>query len=472
MSRVGLRNDAAFLSRLFMVCEALIVLFGLLVSHRVFFEKFTMLPEFQVTVLVTLIMFNLTYTLAGMYKTWRGIRIRAEFRKLVACWVVIVAGASSFVFLSKAAEVVSRLWFGWGIVIGFVLVCAFRFAVRIALSKLRRQGFNSRSVVFVGAERRSSDVIKRLFDNPWIGLNPVAMFDDTPELQGEQINGVPIMGKIDDLYSYIEQRRISNLPIDQVWIAATEKSEPLIEELMIKMEDTSVDVRLIPNFYGVRLSVGLIDEVADIPVVNMSKVRKDNVSELVKPVMDYLFSLLAVILLSPLMVLIALAIVMESRGGVIFKQRRYGVDGQEILVWKFRTMTVTENGNSVKQATRNDNRVTRIGRLLRRTSLDELPQFFNVLAGNMSVVGPRPHAVIHNEEYRRKIRGYMGRHKIKPGITGWAQVNGFRGETDTLDKMKNRVKYDIDYINNWSIWLDVKIVFLTIVRGFVNKSAY
>ena len=135
-------------------------------------------------------------------------------------------------------------------------------------------------------------------------------------------------------------------------------------------------------------------------------------------------------------------------------------------------MTVTENGNSVKQATRNDNRVTRIGRLLRRTSLDELPQFFNVLAGNMSVVGPRPHAVIHNEEYRRKIRGYMGRHKIKPGITGWAQVNGFRGETDTLDKMKNRVKYDIDYINNWSIWLDVKIVFLTIVRGFVNKSAY
>ncbi|HEN3968700.1 TPA: exopolysaccharide biosynthesis polyprenyl glycosylphosphotransferase [Klebsiella pneumoniae] len=176
--------------------------------------------------------------------------------------------------------------------------------------------------------------------------------------------------------------------------------------------------------------------------------------------------------ISPILLIIACLIKLTSPGPIIFKQTRYGMDGKPIKVWKFRSMSVMENDNKVIQATKNDIRITKVGRLLRRTSLDELPQFFNVLFGGMSIVGPRPHAVAHNEQYRNLIEGYMLRHKVKPGITGWAQINGWRGETDTLEKMEKRVEFDLEYIREWSIWLDLKIIFLTIFKGFINKSAY
>lgn len=172
------------------------------------------------------------------------------------------------------------------------------------------------------------------------------------------------------------------------------------------------------------------------------------------------------------MVIIAAAVKFSSPGPILFRQKRYGIDGRPIEVWKFRSMQVMENDSIVVQATRNDNRVTPIGAFIRRTSLDELPQFFNVLLGDMSIVGPRPHAVAHNEQYRGQISSYMLRHKVKPGITGWAQVNGWRGETDTLDKMQKRVEHDLAYIHNWSLWWDLKIVFLTVFKGFIHKNAY
>ena len=172
------------------------------------------------------------------------------------------------------------------------------------------------------------------------------------------------------------------------------------------------------------------------------------------------------------MMVIATGVKLTSKGPVFFKQTRYGMDGEKIKVWKFRTMTVTEDGDTVTQAQKNDSRITPFGGFLRRTSLDELPQFFNSLGGSMSIVGPRPHAVAHNEQYRAQIQGYMLRHKVKPGITGLAQINGFRGETDTLDKMQGRVHYDLKYIQNWSLLLDIEIIFLTIFKGFVGKNAY
>jgi len=183
-----------------------------------------------------------------------------------------------------------------------------------------------------------------------------------------------------------------------------------------------------------------------------------------------LTTIILVIILLP-MIAIAIAIKVTSGGPVLFKQRRYGIDGQEINVWKFRTMRVMENDGEIKQAKKNDPRVTKLGLFLRQTSLDELPQFFNVLQGSMSIVGPRPHAVSHNEQYRQLIKGYMHRHAVKPGITGWAQINGWRGETDTLGKMEKRIEYDLWYIRHWSLWLDLRIILLTIIRGFYNDKA-
>jgi putative colanic acid biosynthesis UDP-glucose lipid carrier transferase len=195
-------------------------------------------------------------------------------------------------------------------------------------------------------------------------------------------------------------------------------------------------------------------------------------NSMVKRTSDIVLSSLILLLLTPLMLAIAVAVRMSSPGPIIFRQRRYGLYGEEIIVYKFRSMKVMENGDAVVQARQNDDRVTRIGRFLRRTSLDELPQFINVLQGRMSIVGPRPHAVAHNEQYRKLIKGYMLRHKVKPGITGWAQVNGLRGETATLDKMEARIQYDLDYLRNWSLWLDLWIVLKTVKVVLTRENAF
>jgi len=187
---------------------------------------------------------------------------------------------------------------------------------------------------------------------------------------------------------------------------------------------------------------------------------------------DIVLSSIILTIIALPMLAIAIGIKLTSKGPVIFKQDRYGLNGKRIKMWKFRSMTVTENADKVTQAKKGDARITKFGAFLRRTSLDELPQFINVLKGDMSVIGPRPHAVAHNEEYRKMVDFYMLRHKVRPGITGWAQVNGWRGETETLDKMQKRIEYDLDYIRNWSLWMDFKILILTLFKGFVGKNAY
>jgi putative colanic acid biosynthesis UDP-glucose lipid carrier transferase len=214
------------------------------------------------------------------------------------------------------------------------------------------------------------------------------------------------------------------------------------------------------------------EEINGVSVVSLFDTPINGVNSIIKRAEDIILSLAILVFISPVLFLIAMFVKFTSPGPIIFKQLRYGMDGKSIQVWKFRSMSVMENGDEVVQAKKGDVRITSVGGFLRRTSLDELPQFINVLMGDMSIVGPRPHAVAHNEQYRKLIKGYMLRHKVKPGITGWAQINGWRGETDTLDKMQSRVEYDLDYIRNWSVWFDIRIIFLTVFKGFINKSAY
>ncbi|MFK7997005.1 MAG: undecaprenyl-phosphate glucose phosphotransferase [Granulosicoccus sp.] len=468
----SLKNDAVFYARAFMVCECLLVYIGYLMSHVWHYGSLEMQPEVLLLTLITVGFFYLAYSMAGMYKTWRGIRIRQELKHAVVCWLVIVACAGLLAFLTKFGLVVSRLWFGWGTLLAFSLVCVFRVSVRAGLAHARNKGLNFRSIVFVGVDNSTRDAIRRLNTNRWVGLNPVAIFDDQLEPFGTPVHGVPVKGGVDSLMDYIETCRKQRSPVDQVWISISHHTEESLLVLLDKLENTSVDVRLVPNMLGFHFTSGMIDIVADIPVMNPSEVRKDAVSGMSKRIFDVVFASVAVVLLSPVYLVVAALIKLDSAGPVVFRQPRFGIDGTEIMVLKFRTMTAQDATGPVVQATRNDQRITRIGKFLRRTSLDEIPQFFNVLRGEMSVVGPRPHAIVHNEEYREKIHGYMGRHKIKPGITGWAQVNGWRGETDTLEKMEMRVKYDIEYIRSWSVLLDVKIVVLTVFRGFISKNAY
>ena len=229
---------------------------------------------------------------------------------------------------------------------------------------------------------------------------------------------------------------------------------------------------LVPDVFTFNLLHSRASELNGIPLISIFDTPMLGASAFIKRVEDIVLASFILILISPLLFVLALAVKLTSKGPVIFKQRRYGIDGKPIAVWKFRSMTVTEDGEQITQATKDDRRLTPIGAFIRGTSLDELPQFINVLAGDMSIVGPRPHAIAHNEQYRKLILGYMLRHKVKPGITGLAQVNGWRGETDTLDKMEKRIEYDLEYIRSWSLWLDLKIVFFTIFKGFVNRNAY
>ncbi len=245
-----------------------------------------------------------------------------------------------------------------------------------------------------------------------------------------------------------------------------------IKKLINELTDTTCSVILIPDIFTFNILQSRTEEINGIPVVPLFDTPLNGINMVIKRLEDIVLSVAILVLISPILLIISAVIKATSSGPIIFKQKRYGIDGKPIKVWKFRTMTVMEDGGDVVQATKKDARITPVGKFLRSTSLDELPQFINALRGEMSIVGPRPHAVAHNEQYRSLIQGYMLRHKVKPGITGWAQINGWRGETDTLEKMEKRIEYDLEYIRNWSIWFDLKIIFLTIFKGFVHKSAY
>jgi putative colanic acid biosysnthesis UDP-glucose lipid carrier transferase len=260
--------------------------------------------------------------------------------------------------------------------------------------------------------------------------------------------------------------------ISRVYLALPISKAPRVEELLEELRDTTASVYFVPNIFAFDLVQARCVEIDGMPAFSICDSPLQGMSGFWKRVFDVVLASIALVFASPVLLAVALAIKKSSPGPILFKQRRYGLNGEEILVYKFRSMTVCEDGSVVAQATEKDSRVTPLGAFLRRTSLDELPQILNVLEGKMSFVGPRPHAVAHNEEYRKLIKGYMIRHKVRPGITGWAQVNGLRGETPTVDKMHRRVQYDLDYLKNWSLWLDLKILARTALAVLNDRNAY
>jgi putative colanic acid biosynthesis UDP-glucose lipid carrier transferase len=299
-----------------------------------------------------------------------------------------------------------------------------------------------------------------------MGLRLIGFYDDRPQ-QMELGERVPVKG---DRLALIEAARSGQ--IDKVYLTLPLSREPLLNELIRELSDTTVSVYLIPDLFMFDLLHARSESINGLATISIFDTPMDGPNAVLKRIEDVVLASLILLLIAVPMLFIAVAVKLTSRGPVLFRQTRYGMDGRPIRVWKFRSMTVMEDGAAVTQASRNDCRITPLGAFLRRTSLDELPQFFNVLLGDMSVVGPRPHAVAHNEQYRRQVSRYMLRHKVKPGITGWAQVNGWRGETDTLEKMQKRIEFDLDYIENWSVWWDLKIVLLTLFKGFVHRNAY
>ncbi|MCW8090408.1 undecaprenyl-phosphate glucose phosphotransferase [Alteromonas ponticola] len=416
---------------------------------------------------VNVVTFQLTAEGFDLYRSWRSSHTTSMLRCsamtwLVSCVATLTIGYFLAYSLTLSPEMVS-VWFGTSL----ILLLTWRIGMRQILFKIRKSGMNTRTAIIIGANQVGYNMALQMVENDQLGINFKGVFDDRIEDRDAQNFQDQIKGNIEQA---IEMAK--NHQVDYIYIALPTSAEDRIKAILEKCSDTTANVYLIPNFFMYSLLNSRWQTVGNVQALSVYDTPFQGANDVFKRIEDVVVSTAILAVLAIPMLLIAAAVKLTSPGPAIFKQKRYGLDGKEITVYKFRSMCTQDNGAVVKQATKNDPRVTKLGAFLRRTSLDELPQFINVLQGRMSIVGPRPHAVAHNEQYRKLITGYMLRHKVRPGITGWAQINGLRGETETVNKMAKRVEYDLDYMHRWSVWFDLKIILKTIVGGFSGKHVY
>jgi Undecaprenyl-phosphate glucose phosphotransferase len=389
--------------------------------------------------------------------------VRAQVAKVAAGWATTFAVLLAVAFFDKLTDQYPRLWIGYWFSLGVGLSLMTRFALAYYLRARRRAGTLTMDVAIVGRDPFVSQVIQRLTWPGELDVRIVGIFE--PRLDAAAENGAATAG---DLLLLARRSRI-----DEIVVHLPERRDPAFYAMVQKLGELPVNVNLCPDLSDLPIPPRKFTVLRDALMINVYERPLSGWAALVKRAEDIVLSAVLLLLFLPLMLVIAVMTKLDSRGPVLFRQQRFGFNNNPISVYKFRTMYVeATNDPTVPQARRNDPRITRIGRFLRRTSLDELPQLINVLVGEMSLVGPRPHAIAHNEYYAKLIDGYLNRHRVKPGITGWAQVNGLRGETPTLEAMHERVKHDLFYIENWSIWLDLWILLRTLVVGFVHRNAY
>jgi len=352
----------------------------------------------------------------------------------------------------------------WAVITPIAQIAAIEIGRRVQQWRARDPGAR-RTAVIVGAGPLGHKVARALRESE--GVICLGYFDDRSPDRLHPEAGTAIIGTLQHLSDYVREHGVR-----EVYITLPLGSQPRIVRLLEQVQGTTASLFFVPDVFGISIIQGRLQDVSGVPVVGICETPFTGTNQLVKRLSDIVLAAAILVLISPFLLLLAIGVKLSSPGPVIFKQRRNGLDGDEIIVYKFRSMRTQDNGSVVKQATKGDPRITRFGAFIRRTSLDELPQFINVLQGRMSIVGPRPHAVAHNEEYRKIIKAYMVRHKVKPGITGWAQVNGLRGETDTIDKMIARVEYDLEYLRNWSLALDLQIILRTVRLVVFDRHAY
>ena len=382
-------------------------------------------------------------------------------------WFVLLAVLLAIGYVTKFSEEFSRrVVLTWAVLTPLPLILVL-LGLDLAMRRLLLSTSNLRTAVFAGYSEASVALANRLADNPEICIQVEGFFDDRSSERLGVEGGARMLGSLSDLAAYVNSRKI-----DVIFVALPMRHVQRVLDLLDELRDTTASIYYVPDVFVFDLIQSRTGEILGMPVVAMCETPFFGYRGVVKRLMDVAFSLAAMLLLFPFFLVVSVLVKLSSPGPVIFKQRRYGLDGHEIHIYKFRTMTVTEDGNTIRQATRDDARITPVGRILRRFSIDELPQLMNVVQGTMSLVGPRPHAVAHNEEYRKLIKGYMVRHKVLPGITGLAQVNGCRGETARLEEMRRRIEFDLEYLRRWSPGLDVKIIFKTIFLLFGDRKAY
>jgi putative colanic acid biosynthesis UDP-glucose lipid carrier transferase len=403
----------------------------------------------------------------SLYRSWRA----GFFKQVVFYTLVSTLGAFllvlAYLFFSKSGTDFSRVALGLWMCSSLISMLVWRFCFQFVLSNMRRKGFNTRSIAILGMSEKGIRLAKEVMDNPETGYRMAAFYDDREKNRLDEDYHYYLRGNIAEGIKNAKKDKY-----DVVYITLPMQAKDRIEHMLFELGDSTANVHVVPDLFMYCLMHGQMSHVGEVQTISVYDNPMQGSLGALKRLEDIFLAIGILTVIALPMLIIALAIKFTSKGPAIFKQDRYGLNGRKIIMLKFRSLTGTEIDNVITQATNGDNRINNLGAFLRRTSLDELPQFINVLIGDMSVIGPRPHAVAHNEEYRKIVDYYMLRHKVKPGITGWAQVNGARGETETVDKMKTRVEYDLEYIRNWSLWLDFKIVMFTLTKGFMGKNVY
>ncbi|MCE5267537.1 MAG: undecaprenyl-phosphate glucose phosphotransferase [Planctomycetaceae bacterium] len=449
------------------LADATCIVLGLLISiHRGLVAS---TDRYVIVAALATIVFYLLAEMAQMYRSWRGVSLHREALGALACWSFTLMTLLALGFLTKHTAQFSRIstvtWF----VVTPALMIASRIATRAAQRTLLAWGYNTRTFAIVGVNPLGFQLARNIKESPEMGLVLTGFFDDRPSQRNPQIP--PDLGRhVGTIQDLVDRAKAGE--IDRVYIVFPMRAEARIRGVLKQLADTTASVYIVPDFFVFELLHSRWTDVLGLPVVSVFDTPLYGVDGLVKRACDIVFGGALLLAAALPMAAIAAGVKLTSPGPAFFRQRRYGLDGREIRVWKFRTMTVCEDGPKAVQAVKNDPRVTRFGGILRRTSLDELPQLFNVLDGSMSLVGPRPHPHALNEEFRTQIGGYMLRHKVKPGITGLAQVNGWRGETDAPEKMRKRIEFDHRYIREWSLLLDLQILAKTALVVISRKNAY
>jgi Undecaprenyl-phosphate glucose phosphotransferase len=401
----------------------------------------------------------------GAYRSWRGMSLAQQGGVVVLGWALTWALLLLALFAFKESERYSRWWMGWWAALTLLLLLGLRLGVTAALRWARAHGRNRKAVVLVGATAQASEVLQRVRAADWAGFDVLAIFDarDTsarpPDLAGWDVPLRPLA----TLEDFVRTHEVA-----EVWITLPMCEEARIREVLHLLRHSTANVRYMPDLFAFRLINQRAGLVLGLPTLDLSTSPMVGVNRVLKALEDRALATLILLLISPLMALIALAVKLTSPGPVFYRQERIGWNNKPFMMLKFRTMPVDSEKQGVRWGNAKNKQTTKIGGFLRRTSLDELPQFINVLKGDMSIVGPRPERPMFVEEFKEHIPNYMKKHLVKAGITGWAQVHGWRGDTD----LHKRIEYDLYYIENWSLWLDLKIIAMTVLRGFGGQNAY
>ena len=460
-----IKNNTNKMAALYRLVDTLVILAVMGLATLIYSQEYKI--DYFLMSLIGAVSFAFFAESVSLYRSWRN----GDFKETVFYTAIAWAGSAfvvlMYLFFSKMSTDFSRMvvmiWF----TTTFVSLVTWRYIFQQFLASMRTKGYNTRSIAIFGLSEKGIRLAQEVAQNPDTGYRLNGIYDDRSEERLDKGYHSLIEGNIKQ---GIEAAK--NEEYDIIYITLPIAAQGRIQEMLFDLGDTTANVHVVPDLFMYCLMHGEMSHIGGVQTISVYDNPMQGGAAIVKRFEDIVLSTIILSIIALPMLAIAIGVKLSSKGPVIFKQHRYGLNGKRIEVWKYRSMTVTENANVVTQAKKGDARITPFGAFLRRTSLDELPQFINVLKGDMSVIGPRPHAVTHNEEYRKIVDYYMLRHKVKPGITGWAQVNGWRGETDTLDKMTKRIEFDLEYIRNWSIWLDFKIVLFTIWRSFRDKNAY